>query len=369
MMGNKLIIDNWLLQDIGSCLSDGLSGESSSELVINHSSDCHSFSDVPMAGVQIEALLEFLVDIVLRDSIIVDSAFMDAWSDYENILSLLLNKGLIRGLPLYENEEQLIEPRQYALQQLCVTSTLLEAQQRNEESWAATRSPADQYMSQIIWGTAGMLSRSHVFEAPYSGHPLRKRVIEQTVLGNPQHDAVSETLNWINEERLRLFDIKAANGMQRTAVLVLPPIAIEIIEESNGIGELISIAYQLREKYAPVREWMKLVQKFMDSENPKEIAKYKKILNAVSNDLNRAIGSTDTGSITLKMGFGLPSVSIPVGTLGGVIKKFGMRAILNNQIFTAKGENSVKKLLRMFEEEKSRIGLSVQDYLRSNSRR
>jgi hypothetical protein len=52
-----------------------------------------------------------------------------------------------------------------------------------------------------------------------------------------------------------------------------------------------------------------------------------------------------------------------------MIKKFGIRAILNNQIFTPQGESSVKKLLRMFEEDKSRIGLSVQEYLRMNSRR
>lgn len=367
-MGSSLIIDNWSLQDIGSCLSDGLSSDSASELVIEQSHDSHSFRDVPMAGVQIEALLEFLVDIVLRDSIILDSAFTDTWSENESVFSTLLTQGLMRALDLYAYEDKLIAPRKFAVEQLSVTSSLQEAQQRNEKSWAATGKEDDQYMSQIIWGTAGMLSRSHVFESPYSGHPLRKRVIEQTVLVNPQRDAVAETQEWINEERLRLFDIKRVNGIQRTVALVLPPIAIEVIEESKDIDELVSVACQLREKYAPLREWMKSVQEVMESEDPKGIAKYKKTLNTVSNDLNRAMGSTNTGSISLKIGLGLPSVSIPV-TLDGVMKKFGMRTILNNQIFTPHGENSVKKLLRMFEEEKSRVGLSVLEYLRLNRQR
>lgn len=363
-MANQLIIDNWLLQDIGSCLSTGLTSHSASELVIEHSHDSHSFRDVPMAGVQVEALLEFLVDIVLRDSIIVDSAFTSAWLENESVFSLLLNQNLMRTFDLYAYEEQLTESRQYAVGQLCVTSTLKDAQLRNERSWAAKRIPDSQYMSQVIWGNAGMLSRSHVFEAPYSGHPLRKRLIEQTILRNPARDAITETFDWINEKRLRLFDIKNANGKQRTATLVLPPIAIEIINESKDITDLVSVAYQMRGKYTPLREWLKSVQDAIESEESKGLSKHKKILSAVSKDLNRAIGDTDTGSISLKIGLGGPSVSIVVGNLGGVMKNFGMRAILNRQIFSPQGLKSLKKLLRMFEEEKSKIGFSVQEYLK-----
>lgn len=364
-MGNALIIDNWLLQDIGSCLSDGLSSDSASELVVEHSHDGHSFRDVPMAGVQVEALLEFLVDIVLRDSIILDSAFVNTWSKYESVFSTLLNQGLMRDLDLYAHEEKLIEPRKFAVEQLCVTSSLREAQKKNEQSWAAANVADDQYLSQVIWGTAGMLSRSHVFEAPYSGHPLRKKVIEQTILSISQRDAVAQVQEWINEERIRLFDVKGNNGLRRTAALILPPIAIEIIEESNDVGELISVAYQLRDKYAPLREWLRTVQEAMESEDPKKITKYKKTLNAVSKDLKRAMGSTNYGNVSLKIGLGWPSISIPVN-LDGVMKKFGMRSILNNQIFTLQGEKSLRRLLRMFDEESSRIGLSAQEYLRAS---
>jgi len=365
-MGNALIIDNWLLQDIGGCLSQGLSRESASEIAIHQAVDSHTIRDVPEAGVQIEALLGFLVDIVLRDSIVVDSAFTNTWEDYKEYYAVLLGQGLIRQLPLGAYDERLKESRQYAVEQLCVTSTLREVQRQNERSWVAEKRAENPYMSIVLWGTAGMLSRSHVFEAPYSGHPLRKRVIEQTILASPSRDAVTEILEWMSSERLCLYETKVTKGILKTATLVLPPIAVEIIEESADIDGLVTTAYQLRDKYAGMREWMGSIQTAIECENPKEIAKYKKTLDAVSKDLNRAMGKNNTGNITLKIGMGWPSISIPVVTIDDVMKKFGMRAMLNDQIFTGQGVKSVKKLLRMFGEEKTKIGLSVEQYIRAN---
>lgn len=357
-----------MLQDIGNSLSKGLTHEVSSEIVVNQPDDCHLTRDVPYAGVQIEALFGLLVDIVFRDTLVVDSDFTDAWSDYESTFAPLLHSGLVRGLPFKVNDNELNDSRQFVLDRLCVTSTLREEQMRNEESWSVHKGTVNSYMSAVIWGTAGMLGRSHIFEAPYSGHPLRKRLIEQTILAPPSRDMVGETVQWMNEERFRLFETKASHGSQRTAMLIVPPVIIEVIEEANDITQLISIAYQLRDKYAKMREWLKSVQLAMDNEDPKGIAKYKKTLSAVSKDLNRATGNTESGKISLNIGFGLPSVSIPLGTIDGITKRFGMRAMLNNQIFTAQGEKSLSKLLRMFNEEKTSIGLTVTEYLRLSRR-
>lgn len=365
-MVSALIIDNWLLQDIGNCLSHGLSPDDSSEVVINQPDDIHTIRDVPSAGVQLEALLGLLVDIVFRDSLVVDSEFTDTWIPYRDTFAPLLQSGLVRALPFRAHDDRLSDARRFVLDRLCVTSTLRDAQKQNEVSWAAGRGPDNSYMSSVIWGTAGMLGRSHVFEAPYSGHPLRKRIIEQTVLASPSRDIVAETFEWMSEERLRLFETNAKDGSQRTATLVLPPVAIDIIEESRDINELISVAYQLRDKYAKMREWLKAIQIAMDTEDSKEIAKYKKTLHAVSKDLNRAMGDTNTGQVTLKIGLGWPSISISVGTLDDVKKRFGMRAMLNSQIFAGQGERSIGKLLRMFDEETSNVGLLAHEYLRTS---
>ena len=363
-MASALIIDNWLLQDIGNCLSSGLGCDSSSEIVIDRQHNSHSILDVPKAGVQLEALLGLLVDIVFRDSLVVDSGFVESWTKNQTAFAPLLNSGLVRALPFKDYEDRLKEARRIALDQLCITSSLRQEQRQNEESWNAGKGPANAYMSAVVWGTAGMLGRSHVYEAPYSGHPLRKRVIEQTIFASPVRDMVSETLEWITDEKFRLFETKGKDGAQRTATLILPPVAIEIIEESSDIHQLIPIAYQLRDKYAKMREWMKSIQIAMDNEDPKGIAKYKKTLSAVSKDLDRAMGNTEVGKISLKIGIGWPSVSIVLGTMNDVIKKFGMRAMLNNQIFSPQGEKSIRKLLRMFQEDNSSLGLSAQEYLR-----
>lgn len=364
-MGSSLLIDNWLLQDVGNCLTWGLNDEDYSEIVIDQPRGTHSIRNVSSAGVQLEGLLGLLVDIVFRDSIIVDSDFTDTWEQYQEIFAVLLQSGLVRALPFRAHDSSLIEARKFVVDRLCVTSTLREAQKRNEESWAAKEESDNSYMSAVIWGAAGMLGRSHVFEAPYSGHPLRKRVVEQTVLASPARDMVADTMEFLAEERLRFFGSESKNGSQKTAIITLPPVVVEIIDEAQDIHDLIPIAYQLREKYAKMREWMKSVQTAVELDDLAGIKEYKKTLHAVAKDLNRTMGDNDTGSITLNISFFEPSVSIAIGTLGDVMKKFGMRATLNNQIFSPQGEKSVKKLLRMFEVDGTSVGLAAQEYLRN----
>lgn len=364
-MGNPLIIDNWLLQDIGETLTNGLEEGYASELVIEPDADSHSFRPISSGGVQIESLLGVLVDIVLRDSIVVDSDYTNTWSSYETLFAPLLGSGLIRSIPFNVREEDLAAARSFALRKLCITSTLRQEQKRNEESWAATHEAADPYLSTVIWGTAGMLGRSHVFEAPYSGHPLRKRVLEQTILSNSKRDAITETVEWMSSERLRIFEHRESGASKKTATLILPPIAVEILEEAHNIHQLLPVAVQLRDKYAKLREWLNSVQTAMDSEDPKAMAKYKKLLSSVSKDIDRTIGDSDAGQLSLSVSIGGPSISYLLNTLGSINKRFGVRATLSNQIFSAKGEKSLRKLLRMLGEERSSLGLETLDYLRT----
>ena len=358
-----LLIDNWVLQDVGECLVSGLAPEESSVISIDQDNNSHIILDVPFSGVQIEALLELLVNIVLRDSLYIDSGFIETWAEHEPVFTPLLKSGLVRGIPFPVEDNALIEARKLSVERLCVTDSLLEEQARNEQSWSAGKGVVNPYMSAVLWGTAGMLARSHVYEAPYSGHPLRKRVIEQTLFASPSRDIVSETQDWLTDKRIHLFETVTANGSERMASITLPPVAIDVIEEANDISQLIPVAYQLRDKYSKMREWLKYVQEAIDTEDPKGIVKYKKTLNAVSRDLDREMGKTESGKVSLQIGIGWPNLSIELGTLDHVVKRFGMRAMINNQILSPKGEKSVKKLLRLFDEEKSSIGQSAMSYL------
>ncbi len=362
-MASTLIIDNWLLQDIGNSLVHGLSADTASELAIDPTSDSHHVRDVPEAGVQIEALLALLVDIVLRDTLVVDSDFTETWEPYKLLFTDLTKQGLVRPLSFRLHGDQLREPKQFILEQLCVTSSLREVQRRNEESWHARKVADDPYMSAVLWGAAGMLSRSHVFEAPYSGHPLRRRLLEQSMMALRHKDVVTHTHEWIIDERIRLYETQTKDIVRRQASLVLPPVAVDVINESNSVHELIPVALQLRDKYKNLREWLGEIQNAVDTEDAKQVAKYKKTLDAVAKDIHRAVSADEAGKVSLKIGIGWPSIDIPLPTFQGVLSRFGIRAILSQQIFSPRGESGLKKLLQMFGEKNTRIGLSVHEYL------
>jgi hypothetical protein len=362
-MTNGIIIDNWLLQDVGDCLANGLYQNDVSEIVINTEKDAHSFKDVPHAGIQIEGLLDFLGDIVLRDSIYFDSKFMNTWEDTAPVFSAVTKTGLMRPVAFLEREHLLNEPRKVMVDILCVTTSLKMAQKENEISWGQNRRTKDSFMSSLIWGTAGFLSRSHVFEAPYHGHPSRKRLLDQTLFLPPTPDAVSELKEWVSSERLRIFQMKTPNGVMRRAHLVLPPISIEILNEAQSISELIPIAYQKRDKYRHVREWLKEIQTSLDSGNANPAVKFKKKLMAISRDLDGALGMRDEMPISLGFTYGFPDVSVEIPVMSGIRKRFGMSATLKKMLFTNRGTDALKHLLIMFGEERKDMELKVQSYL------
>lgn len=365
-MSSALIIDNWLLQDVGACLAEGLDSGESSEIQIRRRQNAHRYIDVPRAAVQIEALIALLIDIVLRDSLLVDSGFTAAWRRYKKNLTPLTDHGLVRAVDFRAAENRLPEVTKLIVDQLCVTRSLQEVQTLNEEGWRESRRLHDPYTSQIIWGTAGMLGRSHIFEAPYSGHPLRRRLLEQTFMSRTKRDVVTETLEWMKSERMRIYEMRNEGSVVRQAILVLPPVVIDVIEEARTADQLIPVALQMRDRHRKLREWLKTIQIAVDSEDAKTIASYRKTLEAVARDIGREIGKDEETAprISLEIGFGLPSISFDLTTIDGIRKRFGMRAILSQQVFSARGEASLKKLLNMFGEKRTRLSVSVHEYLR-----
>ena len=301
-MSGSLLIDNWLLQDVGECLASGLTADKYSSISIDRDTNSHAILDVPSSGVQVDSLLELIFNIVLRDALYIDSDYVETWIEHESIFSPLLTSGLVRGVDFPTEDKALIEARKQTVKTLCVTDSLLQEQTKNEQIWAAGNGISNPYISAVIWGSAGMLARSHVYESPYSGHPLRKKIIQQALFTTPRRDLVSETQDWLTAKRLQLYETATQDSVGRVASITLPPVAIDVIEEATDINQLIPVAYQLRDKYSKIREWLKVVQEAVDCEDPKGVAKYKKTLNAVSKDLDRALGKSDTGKVSLQIG-------------------------------------------------------------------
>jgi hypothetical protein len=170
---------------------------------------------------------------------------------------------------------------------------------------------------------------------------------------------------------MRIYEMHNKDSMIRKATLVLPPVVIDVIEEARTPDDLIPVALQLRDRHRKLREWLKAIQIAVDSEDARTIASYKKTLEAVARDIGREIGKEKERAprISLEIGFGLPSISVELPTIDGIRKRFGMRAILSQQVFSARGEASLKKLLSMFGEKRTRLSVSVHEYLRVRGNR
>ncbi|MBX9902804.1 MAG: hypothetical protein K2Y31_00505 [Burkholderiales bacterium] len=259
-MSTALMTDNWVLQDVANCLVNGLDDDQASTLIIDQARDVHEFRDVSGAGMQLETLIGFLGDIVLRDEILVDQKFGGGWVRHRELFSNLLNLGLLKTVDFLAHEDRLADPRREIVSVLCVTSSLKDIQKKNELAWAKKKQVVDEYVSQVLWGGAGMLSRSHVFEVAYSGHPARRRLFDQVLDPAARRDMVRETMDWTIAQRLRLYQSQNEAGKFTSIKMALPLVAIDVINEASDVRQLIPVAIQMREKYRSLREWLKAVQ-------------------------------------------------------------------------------------------------------------
>lgn len=364
-MATAMMTDNWTLQELGTCLSDGLEDGTSSEVVIDVLHDSHSYKAVSRGGIQLEALIGLLTDIILRDAILVDQKFASTWARHGGVFDPVTKPGLLRSVDFLLRGDELRGPTKAIVDSLCVTATLRDAQRENEQSWEKSGKVVNRYESQMLWGTAGMLSRSHVFEVPYYGHPMRRRVLEQTLGPTRVKDAVKEIMDWMVSERLRIYEGQFSDGAVRRTLIVLPMVVVDVINEANDVSQLISVAVEMREKHRKLREWLRVVQAVMDSEDVKGIMKYKRTLTAVGRDIDRALGKGVDANLSVSVGMSGFGGGFKILNVENVLKKFGIRAVLNKQIIAPQGEGALKKLLRLFGEEKTGLGLRSLDYLRS----
>ena len=179
-MTRDAIVDNWSLQHISDLLANGISGSAVS--VVNVSGNDHKYIDILEGAIQTEALFDLLTEIVLRDEIIIDSAFTDTWDLDNDSFDPLTRSGLLRKVPFLDNEEQFADFREFIVDRLCVTDSLRKAHADNVDCWSLSKETPDPYLASVLWGGAGMVARSWTFESPYCPHPLRRRLFESAKL-------------------------------------------------------------------------------------------------------------------------------------------------------------------------------------------
>ncbi|MBO6584764.1 MAG: hypothetical protein JJ953_01530 [Gracilimonas sp.] len=358
-MPNQILLDNWTLQEISHLGQSGLSSEQTDKLVVDQKHDSHSFEKISSGLIQLQALFSFLQNLILRETIITDSKFINVW-DESSSLKRIQSDGLIKVHDF--QEEKLKEVRKAIVYQLCVTSSIREIQLQNEQEWVKNKRNVDQFMSQLIWGGAGMLARGHVYETFYLPHPLRGHAFKQSPIA--KRDAYTETLSFIstNQTKLLYFDNEGLESIQ--AKFSLPPLISIIIEESNSFEDLFTVALQLRKEYEDLRSWLKKFQEAIDHDDTKEISKHTKTLKSIQKYIEAKYSPDKFGSLDLSFDILSlsPSLSIPL-SVNKIRNKIGVRSTINDLILTSAGYSSIKKLLKLLGEENSTLGKTVYDDL------
>jgi hypothetical protein len=338
------MIDNWLLQDVSLTLNNGLSTEMTSQIIIDHKKNNYSYGQLPKAAVQIECIINFLVDLVTRDNLIFDKEYSYVWNNFPELMNL--NKeGIISPYEVDATSDSFLEGRKFALSNICVNEEMKKTQKMNEDAWESKGETDDPLFSQTIWGTAGNLSRSNLLSAPYSPHPIRKMVLQQTLFKESKPDVVKTTSDWINSERVRIFSEVRPDITFNAAQVILQPIAVEIIESCTDVKDLFSVALQMRKRYKRLRKFLGDYQAAIDSEEPKAIMKCKKTIGEV-HEIVASNNSAKFGSTSISIGIGFVSVGLPLPKFA---HRFGIRATLQKIIFQDKGEATLKKLLSMLD--------------------
>jgi len=360
-MSQSVISDNWSLQNISELLTEGMDDAEGHYIEVDRENDSYGYKSIPSAVIQTEALFDFITDIILRDQIIVEEKFTHVWNQHGSPLASAVNAGVIRSYPFLVDFEKLIEPRNEFLDRLCVTSALKKDHEENSVGWDKNRHTPHGYLSQTLWGGAGMLARGFVYEKGYTPHPVRKRLFIDAGVAMASEDAVVQLNNIISEKRAKILSVSLKQDELHSLTVNMLPLPIKVIQESNSINDLITVALQLREEYQELRNWLGCYQQALSDGSYKDISKFQKILQSISQYVDSKMGVIDSNAPTFTAGIGVLKIAIKGQPINFIKNQFGVRSMINNLIVSKSGNADLKKFLNIFEQRNTTIGLKVID--------
>lgn len=359
-----LITDNWTIQDVNEVLVSGLSPTPVGKIAISKGKKSHTFTDVPIALIQLDCLLTLLTNLVVYDELIVDQSFMDTWDQEHPQLSQLTGDSVIRPVHFDPEAETLAALRAEIVDKLAVTPSLKESAAEERKTWEQTGRPADPHMAALLWGGAGMLARSHLLSAPYFGHPFRRALMRESGFLAARRDAWARTEEVVSGARTQMFRFRHSDIDGAFASFNLPPIAVQVIEQASGIDDLLLSAIALRDRYAKLREWLSAYQQALETENEKKLASNHKLLRSIAKSVETSYGAAESGSTNISLSVGFVGISVPAALLNAARNRFGVRSALTDLAFQSQGENALRKLMKFFGEENSGFGRDLSDQLR-----
>jgi len=363
-MLNDVLIDNWLLQDLGILHQEGLSDRNVAQLQL--SKDGFSCKGKPEFLLQIDTLFSFLVDIVTRDTLVVDQEWASAWQGRLNMVDQLSQNGIIQLKKIDIQDNQSYEQtRKAAIESMGYCEMIKTQQERNKQAWKEQGGSDDRFFGQMFGGTAGNLGRSNYLHIPYNPHPLRADLLHQLNHKIWIPNAMECTRQQIQQNRTSLFAGDVGEQFKlRNPQLLLDPVIVEIIEASKDASDLIRVACQLRDSYQPFRELMKGYQKALILENAVELKAFKNHFDEIDDWLLRNKSSNRFGSLKVSLPLWVFGYSKNLG-FEKLMFKFGARAIFKKMLFQPAGTLSLKKLIRILGGNESMTKLAMEYYASS----
>ena len=360
-MSQSVISDNWALQNISELLTNGMDDEESHYIEIDRENDSYDYKSIPSAVIQTEALFDFITDIILRDQILVEEKFTNVWNHHGSPLESAVKAGVIRSYPFLVDFEKLIEPRNEFIDRLCVTSALKKDHEENSVGWKKNRHTPHGYLSQTLWGGAGMLARGFVYEKGYTPHPVRKRLFVSAGIAMPSEDSVIQLNNIITEKRAKISSLNLNQDELHSLTIGMPPLPIKVIQESSSINDLITVALQLRDEYQELRNWLGCYQQALSDGSYKDIAKFQNILHSISLYVDSKMGVVGSNAPIFTLGIGILKIALKGQPINAIQNQFGVRSMINRLIVSRSGNADLKKFLKIFEQQNTAVGLRVLD--------
>ena len=136
---------------------------------------------------------------------------------------------------------------------------------------------------------------------------------------------------------------------------------IKVIQESNSINDLITVALQLREEYQELRNWLGCYQQALSDGSYREISKYKKILHSISQYVDSKMGVIDPNAPTFSISISVLKIARKGQPINTIQNQFGIRSMINKLIVSKSGNTEIKKFLNFFEQRNTTVGLKVID--------
>lgn len=358
-MSNNTIADNWSLQDIVSLFNDGITEDRASNIKIDRNNNYFRYEETLASIVQITALFELLNDVVLRDQVIIDERFAKTWSGRNSLLDGMSNASIIRAFPFDTKKKDLVEIREGIVGELCVTDDLKVAHNENMKSWQDSETTPHNFLSQVLWGGAGMAARAAVYEHSYTPHPLRKWFFSSTGFYLNKSDALSQVGAFINTKRALIKKERYGSREVNTLAISIQPLVTKIIRESTCTKDLIENAISFRDEYRELRDWIRMYQEAILEPNQPEIEKVEKVLKSISRYIDSKRGLAQGDQTSFSVGFSAFNVTQMSNPLNSIINRFGVRSCISELILTETWEADLRKFLGFFGERSTKLGNNI----------